>query len=288
MEFPDNRYDGLHIANLLSVEDEKSLSDSINCDMFNSLFVSKRIGSESQVGTIWLSSLNNISFIIKVQSNRNKAHAEYEVQHSLSHKWAQNFLIAYSNIDCPQYKIGNFSCKRNFQSDSHVTLWEDGEPNVITTGNFIFMETAVGDLAQVIRYSIVDERILTGYILDVIDSVEIMSMEKVFHGDLHIRQIFIVLRNGNNCESVTKAVIGDFGEHLLIDSPTMHLSDLKIFFKSLLEIVNQVQNFEKLKIENCLGFITKRITQIESDDDLLYNIESIQQDISEIKNFFRT
>ena len=70
MEFPDKRYEGLHIPNLLSVDDEKRLSGLINCDVFDSLFISKRIGSESQFGTIWLCSLNNqdlkFSFIIKV------------------------------------------------------------------------------------------------------------------------------------------------------------------------------------------------------------------------------
>ena len=59
MEFPDKRYQGLHIPNLLSVDDEKRLSGLINCDVFDSLFISKRIGSESQFGTIWLCSLNN-------------------------------------------------------------------------------------------------------------------------------------------------------------------------------------------------------------------------------------
>jgi hypothetical protein len=76
------------------------------------------------------------------------------------------------------------------------------------------METAIGDLAQVIEYSIVNEKMFTNYILDVINSVEILSQEKIFHGDLHIKQIFIVMRNfdnQDNCESIQKAVIGDFG-----------------------------------------------------------------------------
>src|SRR5438552_2206950 len=107
------------------------------------------------------------------------------------------------------------------------------------------METAIGDLSQVIKYSIVNEKLLLGYILDIIESVKIMSMEQIFHGDLHIRQIFIVLRNVINCEPIQKAVIGDFGEHLRIDSPTMHLTDLKTFFKSLLEIINYVENSQK-------------------------------------------
>lgn len=274
MEFPNRKYDGLHIPNLLSIDDEKILSDLINCDIFNSLFISKRIGSESQIGTIWLCSLKtlNFSFIIKVQSNRNKAHLEFRIQNYLSHTWSHNFLITYGSIDCPE-----------------VSFRDKGEITTIKTGNFIFMETAIGDLSQVIKYSIVDEKMLTGYILDVIDAVEIMTMTKVFHGDLHIRQIFIVLRNITGCELSKKAVIGDFGEYLQIESPTMHLSDLKIFFKSLLEIIhveNYVENSQKfiLKISKCLEFISQEITRIEIKD-LSYDTESIKRDITQMKSF---
>jgi hypothetical protein len=108
------------------------------------------------------------------------------------------------------------------------------------------------------------KKMLTDYILDVIESVELMSISGVFHGDLHIRQIFIVLRNMNNCESVRKAVIGDFGEHIQISSPTTHLSDLKNFFKSLLEIIDYVENSQKFinKISKCLEYISRETTKI--------------------------
>ena len=249
MEFPNIRYHGLHIPNLLSEEDQKRLSDLIH----SPIFISQRIGSESQVGTIWLSSLKNMSFVIKVQSNRNKAHQEFEIQNYLSHRYPKNFLLTYDFIDDSKNR------------------------------NVIFMETAIGDLSQVIMYSIVDENMLTGYILDVIDSVEIMSTEKVFHRDLHIRQIFIVVRDLN----IKKAVIGDFGEHLRIDSPTMHLSDLKTFFKSLLEIIQYVKSSDKFisRITKCLEFICRQSSYIEFND-LSYDLLSLQQDISDIKNFF--
>ena len=193
-----------------------------------------------------------MSFVIKVQSNRNKAHKEFDIQNYLSRKYPKNFLITYAYIDDSKNR------------------------------NVIFMETAIGDLSQVIMYSVVDENMLTGYILDVIDSVEIMSTEKVFYGDLHIRQIFIVVRDLN----IKKAVIGDFGEHLRIDSPTMHLSDLKTFFKSLLELIQYVESSDKFisRITKCLDFMKKRISSIEIND-LSYDILSLQRDISEIKYF---
>jgi hypothetical protein len=107
MQFPNKKYDGLHIPNLLSLEDEERLKQLISCNMFNSLFISKRIGSESQVGTIWLSSIEDLSFIIKVQSNRNKARSEYEIQNTLSHKFPDHFLITYGSIDCPEVSLMN-------------------------------------------------------------------------------------------------------------------------------------------------------------------------------------
>lgn len=110
-----------------------------------------------------------------------------------------------------------------------------------------------------------------------------MSSERIFHGDLHIRQIMIVSRNINNCEPVMKAVIGDFGEHVIIDSPTTHLSDLKVFFKSLLEVIEHVESSQlfTLKISKCLSFISQKITNIELHD-LSYDIN---EDILQIKNF---
>lgn len=279
MQFPDKRYEGLNIPNLLSEETERKLSNIINCEIFDKLFISKRIGSESQFGTIWLCSMNKVnneelhcSFIIKVQANRNKAQAEFEVQHYLSHTWSQHFLVTYGSIDCPE-----------------VTFHDKGKITKVKNGNFIFMETAIGDLAQVIQYSIVDEKMLTGYILDIIDAVEIMSLEKIFHGDLHIRQIFIVPRTlDNNCESSMKAVIGDFGEHIKIESPTMHLSDLRTFFKSLLEYIDYVENSERfrVKISQCLDYISGEIARIELDDDICYDSTSIERDITYIKSFF--
>jgi hypothetical protein len=283
MEFPNKKYEGLHIPNLLSIEDEKKLFASIDCNIFDSLFISKRIGSESQFGTIWLCSLNissgnilnnneglKLSFIIKVQANRNKAQSEFKIQNYLSHTWSENFLVSYGSIDCPE-----------------VIMRDNEQVTVIKTGNFIFMETAIGDLSQVIKYSIVNENMLTSHILDIIESVEIMSSVKIFHGDLHIRQIFIVLRNINHCEQTQKAVIGDFGESLEIESPTIHLSDLKVFFKSLLEVIDYVENSQNftIKILNCLDFISRQSTQVELNDSF-YDIESIRLDILEIKKFF--
>ncbi len=136
------------------------------------------------------------------------------------------------------------------------------------------METAIGDLSQVIKYSIVNENMMRGYILDVIEAVEIMSYEKIFHGDLHIRQIFIVLRDNK-----LKAVIGDFGEHLQIDSPTMHLSELKVFFTSLSEMRGSQQ------IKNSFDFILKQTVKVELND-VPYDIASIKSDIEQIKKFF--
>ena len=247
MEFPKKRYHGLHIPNLFSPEDQKKLYLNLS-----NIFISMQIGSESQVGKVYLVCLSfpsSLSFVIKVQSNLTKSQSEYEIQHYLSHKWPNNFVMTYE----------------------------------VKHENSIFMETAIGDLEQVIKYNIVDENMLTSYIFDVINSVEIMSTEKIFHGDLHIRQIFIVLRNGNR-----KAVIGDFGEHLRIESPTTHLSDLKIFFKSLLEIISYVENSDKFiyKIPTCLDFISHRTSRIELDD-LSYDILSLQRDIFEIKKFFK-
>jgi serine/threonine protein kinase len=246
MNFPSNRYRGLHMPKLLCKEDENKLKNASNGAILSSLFISKRIGSDSQIGTVWLASLNSLSFVFccKLQSNRDKAHNEFKILHHLSHKWEENFIRAYKCIDTEE-------------------------------GNLIFMEIAIGDLEQVIKYDTVTEQMLRGFVLDVIDSVEIMASEKVFHGDLHIRQILIVTRNSSK-----KAVIADFGEHVLIDSPTMHLSDLKTFFKSLLEVIHFQRSVSV--IMNCLDFITRRITEIELNN----SAACMRRDVSVLRKFF--
>jgi hypothetical protein len=77
------------------------------------------------------------------------------------------------------------------------------------------------------------------------------------------------------------------GEHIQIESPTMHLSDLKIFFKSLLEFIDEIENSNNFynKISNCLDFITKQTTHIELNN-ASYDSQSIQRDILHIKSFF--
>ncbi len=64
------------------------------------------------------------------------------------------------------------------------------------------------------------------------DSLELLSLSSLYHGDLHAGNVFLVERDG-----MKRAVIGDFGETRFSSAPTRHLTDLYFLFTSLKEIL---------------------------------------------------
>lgn len=104
------------------------------------------------------------------------------------------------------------------------------------SGTFMFMEFAITDLSQLLLSQYVTKRELLSFINEILDAIHIMADLHIYHGDLHIGNVFIVNRNNSlSSHYVKRAVIGDFGESFTGDeresSPTSHLTDIiNLFF----------------------------------------------------------
>ena len=93
---------------------------------------------------------------------------------------------------------------------------------------FFIMEMAISDIRQKIKYSDITLEDLTNTVTDVLQSLLRLAHLRIYHGDLHIGNVFLVFRN---CQ--IRTVIGDFGESSITDSPTASSSDLFQFINRL-------------------------------------------------------
>lgn len=237
MELPEKRYDGLHKASVLSGDEFKALKKYVECDIFKHLKILQRIGSDSLYATVWLASFEatdiSVTFAVKVQRDVKKSEHEAKISYFLE-KWFDNFLLMYYNIRCDKITLNN----KNRQTYS---------------GMFMFMEVAMSDLRQLIKYQNVTKSELISYILNVCDSVEIMATNFLYHGDLHLGNVFLVKRDNH-----IKAVVGDFGESQYIVSPTSHLSDMSTFV-SQLSIELKISALSNVLSKNKLSTLSKHI-----------------------------
>ena len=257
MQLPDKRYEGLHKPSVLSESEFKALKKYVECDIFKHLKILQRIGSDSVYATVWLANFNspdlNVTFAIKVQRDVKKSEAEAKISYFLE-QWFDYFLLMYYNIRCEKIVLSGVSY----------------------SGMFMFMEVAMSDLRQLIKYQNVTKSELVMYVLNVCDSVEIMATNFIFHGDLHLGNVFLVKREGN-----IKAVIGDFGESQYVVSPTSHLSDIGNFISQLgIELKSSALSSDVLS-KNKLALLTKHInkqtavTEREFDLFLEKNLEDV-------------
>ena len=237
MQLPDKRYEGLHKPSVLSENEFKTLKKYVECDIFKHLKILQRIGSDSVYATVWLANFNspdlNVTFAIKVQRDVKKSEAEAKISYFLE-QWFDYFLLMYYNIRCEKIVLSGVSY----------------------SGMFMFMEVAMSDLRQLIKYSNVTKSELVMYVLNVCDSVEIMATNFIFHGDLHLGNVFLVKREGG-----IRAVIGDFGESQYVVSPTSHLSDIGNFISQLgIELKSSALSSDVLS-KNKLALLTKHINK---------------------------
>lgn len=252
MDLPEKRYKGLNKPFLLDkVDAEKLFSSSADvCNIFTDLIILQRIGSNSLYATVWLARLrkdeSDITLAIKIQTDDEKTQKETEISYHFRN-WSNYFLVMYGDMYCKDIRVA-----------------AETKPH---TGTFMFMEVAASDLRQLIRYQNVPLKDLIQYILNVCDSIEIMSSNFLYHGDLHDGNVFIVERDG-----IWKAVVGDFGESFYDLSPTTHLSDVSKFMSSLIETLSSRNNlgttWPKLKFKNVQTFINRQTSKTEKEYDL--------------------
>lgn len=251
MRFSGKHYRGIHQTREIS---PKELDELLSCDSLDRIRVVERIGTPSQYATIWKVKIDvdndDLIAALKVQRDVEKSQNEIEIQTFLQ-PYRKYFLELYTSLWCDNIQLVGQNEFSNF---------------------LIVMELAVADLGQFLLQRQVSETELLNYILQVIDSVYYLGKFQLFHGDLHIHNVFIVSRDNQ-----LRAVIGDFGETIGIDSITSHTSDLYRFLTSLLEFLSshfpnryfQLTN----KIKKAVKYLNRRTAELEQDYDE-WNVEN--------------
>ena len=262
MKFIGKHYEGIHKVKPVNTQQLlkfKEILEDKGCDVFSKISVIQRIGSSSLYATVWeinflTNSSNSIKMAVKVQKDADKTLQEIEINKFLN-AYPDNFLQMYGSIYCEK-----------------IFLMDDS-----FSGYFIFMELAIADLAQLLTFTQVSESELQIIISQVFDSIYVMGKLQLFHGDLHIRNVFIVPR-----EDTIRAVIGDFGETIGIDSITSHTSDIYRFCTSLLEFLN-LPTFKgkylkiKTSLEKIVKYVNRLTVKLENDYDK-FNEENRDED----------
>lgn len=267
---PSIRYDGLNNGKELLQEEMEEINKIISveeCTFMSRLIVKQQIGSESSFATIWstlmsISEKHSVRTALKIQENAIIAEEEFKINMILNEGY-QYFLKSLFFLQCPVTICG-------VKSNSYL----------------MGMELAISDLQTMLRKGSTSIVELVGHIGNVIEAVGFMSRNLIYHGDLHLNNIFIVFRDGRE-----RAVVGDFGVSVVSESPTILTSDLLRFFKGILKICVELKEFNSLvdKIERLIFDVTRidRITafnydKYESEEHSKEeNVEYIKQIIEE-------
>ena len=248
MEFIGEHYEGIHKPfpiTLANIKEFAALLQDENCNIFNRIKVVRRIGSESFYATVWevdfILNKRPIKMAIKIQKDVVKTLNEIEINNFLK-TWPKYFLQMYGSIYCEKIQLKDDSF------DSY----------------FMFMELAIADLAQLLTLRDVSETDLIHLIDQVMDSIYVLGKSQLFHGDLHVKNVFIVPRDND-----IRAVIGDFGETVGIDSITAHTSDIYRFTTSLLEFLSKFDKYYlvKAKLKEITKSVNKLTIRVENDYD---------------------
>ena len=262
MKFAGEHYEGLHKVSSINptyIIAFKNMINEKSCDVFANIKVIKRIGSVSVYATVWeinflINSLDNkyIKMAIKIQRDREKTLEEININIFLN-QYPDYFLQMYDSIYCEQIEL----------KDS------------VFSGYFMFLELAIGDLKQLLRYSDkVSEAELLTIISQVFDSIYILGKSTLFHGDLHIGNVFIVPRNisernigAKATGNTIRAVIGDFGETIAMLSITSHTSDIYKFCTSLSSQLVTDKKFPNTyrKLKNIVKYTNTITSDMEND-----------------------
>jgi tRNA A-37 threonylcarbamoyl transferase component Bud32 len=211
----------------------------------------QRIGSESLHARIYEGVFNDSHIAVKVLKKIEQLKNETEINDRVSN--SDYFLFMITSLTCE-------------------------------TNGIIVMELAISDLKQ--RLDVITESDLEKMFVELLEALIQLANLQVYHGDLHIGNIFFVLRN-----SQIKTVIGDFGESEISNSPTSSSSDLFCFINSLREnlirrpFLNKLNTFfNKIgkvtgecesSFETYLETMTENEALIRCNKDFLYQAISL-------------
>lgn len=182
MDF-DGRYKGLLIPYELTEQEKSAIKTQFNCLTYH-LGIKRRIGSISESGKVYESSIGGIPVVIKTN----------DVLDEFTNEVAINNLLN----DYPDYVL------QLITSEICQITNEYGEAGKL---GIMVLEKAAGDLRQVLDTSELADRQLDEMMEKMFKCLDLLARMSISHGDFHCGNLFFTNRDGRNTW-----VIGDFGK----------------------------------------------------------------------------
>ena len=252
---PEQYYQGINFPCNVKLQNYLQLQPLINCKLFDHLQLTCRIGSDSLHALVYSGILDGMYVAVKILKKTKQFDNEFYINRLIFSDTLNNQYFLYL--------IGATICDNK--------------------GLFV-MEMAISDVKQRLLYSTITMQDLDNTVNEVLQSLLRLARYRIYHGDLHLGNVFYVCRN-----NYFRAVIGDFGESKLSDSPTTSSSDLFQFINALRQQINDPFFLEKLniffknigKISVCLEDKFDHYLQSMSECDAVIkcNVEFIESSI---------
>lgn len=187
-----------------------------NIDEFK---LTQRIGSESLHAKVYEAIISDCAVAIKILKKFEKLENEKDINERVSNP--DYFLFMIESLECEGkgiiiMELAISDLKQRLTLPLPTESDPERDPN--------------GKVFELIKSFTVED--LNRMFSEVIESLIQLASLQVYHGDLHIGNIFFVNRN---CQ--TRTVIGDFGESSISNSPTSSSSDVFYFINSLREFL---------------------------------------------------
>ncbi len=242
---PVEHYKGINFPYKFNLQKYRKIKDNIDCMFIKHLNLIRRIGSESLHAKVYSGRIDNTIVAVKILKDIDQFENELYINEFIFEDPMNSLFFLYL--------IKGYICEDK--------------------GIFV-MEMAISDLKQKINFSYITEDESNDIVSNVLLSILKLAELGIYHGDLHLGNIFLVLRNNN-----IRAVIGDFGESSPTTSPTSSSSDLFEFIRGLLEYIDEPEILDKLNL--FYGKIGKLSGRLEDDFDLY--LEKMDEQSASIK-----
>lgn len=238
---PTEYYQGINIPSEFNLKRYIEITRTLDCDIMDRMELVRRIGSESLHAKVYAGEVNETIIAVKNLKDPKKFDNEILINNIVLDNGNNNLYFLYL--------IKGLVCEY---------------------GAFLIMEMGMCDIKQRMKYSINLPNDIYRTVSEVLQSLLRLARLGIYHGDLHLGNVFLVKRNGELC-----TVIGDFGESLITDSPTASSSDLFQFINAMREKV-----YRSEQVMYVLNTFYSKIGKIAGKSELYFD-ELLDRGINE-------
>lgn len=241
-----------HKCSLKNYNEIKDIIDknSISiCDIVNNYFLTKRIGTDSSYGLVYLIEINNIKFALKIlpiindesiKENKKEMEITEKMSKLVLNEKCENFPILYKYGYCKNFEYPYFSKFRE-KAENYAFSKEHITHTIHTPVNFMLLELAETDLYKYILKDIGEDELLNIGI-QIFNAIICMHENNIIHNDLHPANILILKRD--SCD--LSIGITDFG--LSIKKKTNLQNDIEEINYIFSFLEKELNDFYKLNL----------------------------------------